>query len=49
MGWLLDDDEMHRVLRLDVDARYAYAIDKTREHGELWTLKSDGAWVASTT
>lgn len=47
MGWLLDDDEMHRVLALDVDARYAYAIDRTREHSELWTLKADGAWVVS--
>jgi hypothetical protein len=35
MGGLLDDDEMHRVLALDVDYRYAYAIDKAREHGEL--------------
>jgi hypothetical protein len=31
MAWLLDDDEMHRVLALDVDARYACAIDKTEQ------------------
>ena len=48
MGWQLDEQEMRRVLALDVDARYAYAINKIREHGELWTLRSEGGWVVST-
>lgn len=45
--WELTDDEMMRVLALDVDARYAYAINKIRAHGELWTLRSEGGWVVS--
>ena len=36
MAWELTDDELKRVLALDVDARYAYAIDKIAEHGELF-------------
>jgi hypothetical protein len=48
MGWQLDDGETERVLGLDDDERYAYAINKIREHGELWILASDEGWVVST-
>jgi hypothetical protein len=47
MGWELDDNELRRVIAFDLDARYAYAINKIREHGELWTLKSGDGWVVS--
>jgi hypothetical protein len=47
MTWDLSDDEMQRVLSWDTDDRYAYAINKIREHGELWTLKSPTGWVVS--
>ncbi|MGN6110768.1 MAG: DUF2750 domain-containing protein [Kofleriaceae bacterium] len=47
MSWTLGDEELHRVLALSVKARYAYAINKIREHGELWTLRSEGGWVVS--
>src|SRR5688572_28292178 len=42
-----DEDEIARVLTLDVDARYAYAIDAIRENGELWTLAAEDGWVLS--
>jgi hypothetical protein len=45
MGWHLGEDELTRVLALDVDARYAYAINKISEQGELWTLESEDGWV----
>ena len=48
MGWRVDEDELLRVRALDVDARYAYAINKASEQGELWTLASDDGWVVST-
>jgi hypothetical protein len=44
----LDENEMTRVLALDVDERYAYAINKISEQGELWTLASDDGRVVST-
>lgn len=47
MSWQLDEEEIRRVLALDVDARYAYAINNFRAHGELWTLKDDKGWVLS--
>ncbi|MBA3393117.1 MAG: DUF2750 domain-containing protein [Deltaproteobacteria bacterium] len=47
MGWRVDEDELLRVRALDVDARYAYAINKASEQGELWTLASDDGWVVS--
>lgn len=37
MTWELRDDELQRVISWDLDDRYAYAINKIREHGELWT------------
>jgi predicted NAD/FAD-dependent oxidoreductase len=48
MVWHLGEDELARALALDVDARYAYAINKISEEGELWTLKSDDGCVVST-
>lgn len=47
MSWTLGDEELQRVLAWSVRARYAYAINKIREHGELWTLRSEGGWVVS--
>jgi hypothetical protein len=47
MTWTLSDDELQRVLSWDLDDRYAYAINKIREHGALWTLKSAEGWVVS--
>jgi hypothetical protein len=41
------DEELASVLTLDVDARYAYAIDAIRENGELWTLADEDGWVVS--
>jgi hypothetical protein len=38
---------LQRALAMDVDARYAYAIDQIRRHDELWTLKSADGWVVS--
>jgi hypothetical protein len=47
MSWQLDEEEIRSVLSFDVDARYAYAINKFRTHGELWTLKDEEGWVLS--
>jgi hypothetical protein len=47
MTWELSDDELQRVISWKLDDRYAYAINKIREHGELWTLKSVDGWVVS--
>ncbi len=49
MAWFVSEEEVDRARALDVDARYAYAIDKIREHGELWTLESDDGWVVRRT
>ena len=46
-AWDLSEDELRRAIGWDVDARYAYAINKIREHGELWTLRSEDGWVVS--
>lgn len=43
----VDEDELATVLTLDVDARYAYAINAIRENGELWTLAAADGWVIS--
>jgi hypothetical protein len=45
MGWLLEDPEVQRVRALDTEARYALAINKIRERGELWTLEGADGWV----
>ncbi len=45
MTWELSRNELVRALSLDSDERYAYAVDKIREFGEIWSLLTDDDWV----
>ena len=47
MSWCIEEQEVERIRALDIDARYALAINKIREHGELWTLASDDGWAVN--
>ncbi len=45
MSWNPTKKEQSWALSLSSDDRYAYAVDKIRDHGEIWSLKSENGWV----
>lgn len=45
MTWVLSQSEKDRAMSLGNADKYAYAVNKIRKHGELWSLKSADGWV----
>ncbi len=45
MAWKLGSHEFQWAIDLDAFARYAYAVNKVREHREVYCLRSDDGWV----
>ena len=45
MAWVLRPWEFQWATELDVLPRYAYTVNKVREHGQLWCLCSDKGWA----
>ena len=45
MIWELSDEEIAATSQLAAEARYEYFVEKTLEHGEIWSLKNEEGWV----
>jgi len=47
MTWILGEGELQRTIELKPKPRYAYAVNKIRQHGELWLLDSSEGYCLS--
>ena len=45
MTWQPTKKEQEWALSLGSDDRYSYAVNKIRDHGEIWSLNSENGWV----
>lgn len=45
MTWDLSNDEIEQTTAMSAEDRYAYFIDKTIEHEQIWSLRNEEGWV----
>ena len=45
MSWEITEKEISTTTKLSAEDRYAYFVEKTLEHGKLWSLKNNEGWV----
>ena len=45
MNWEITEEEISTTSKLSAEDRYTYFVEKTLEHGKIWSLKNEDGWV----